>query len=49
MPMRNGHLNVGKEEIIVSHFLKKVRDGKLVFPVDHLLSNRMDDGQPPTF
>jgi hypothetical protein len=43
--MRDGVLNVWKDEIVVSHFFKEVGDGKLILPIPDFSSDRMNDGQ----
>ena len=42
---RDYSLDIGKEQVIVCHFLKEVWDRKLVFARPHLFSYDIDDSQ----
>jgi len=44
--MGDGHLNIGKDQVVLSHLFEKMWNGKLVLSVDHLALNFLQDIHP---
>jgi hypothetical protein len=44
--MGNSHLNIWKYQVVISHFFKKMWDGKLILSVHHLALNFPEDVHP---